>query len=404
MSVTVQQPPAQLTFQGIVVPGSALNPKAFFAGTRRQHVLQKTMGSWAGFGNTDVVDTLRSGILSGYYVKLAGSLVLTPGTGTIATTALWPYYTLKNGVFQANGQSNLISADGWFLRLREYLQTQNSDRGIPQAVGGASPGTSRVQGTLSLSEESWGVGSNVSALAAGTYDVELSFYVPVAYEDKMLTGAVFCQTMSTTLELDLNWANLSDLFTLTGDATVSFDPSVSVEAVMFTIPSDGKGGFYLPNLSAFHSYVQNRAPNAISNGVNEIFLAGQGVGRQLMRIMWRTMNGPAPAYVPILPAAGGPGAYNVTDPYWKYGTNTQPETWLDGKDLAYDNERDYDVDIAALQGFLAIDFDKTWAFRDSVDMGSATEIRFGFSLASGLSLSSPYTSYAQDVILAGAAS
>ena len=32
-NVTVTQPPANLTFQGIVVPGSTLNPKAFFSGS-----------------------------------------------------------------------------------------------------------------------------------------------------------------------------------------------------------------------------------------------------------------------------------------------------------------------------------------------------------------------------------
>lgn len=405
-ATTAQNPPANLTFQGIVVPGSSLNPKAFFAGTRRQYVLQKTLATWAGFGNTDVVDTLRAGILSGYYVKVSGTLVVTIGTGTVASTARWPYYLLRAARFQANGQSNLVNADGWHLRARESMSDPEiNDRGVANYVGGASPGTSRTQGTLAFSSEAWGVGSNVTAIPTGSYDVELAFYVPVAYEKKMLTGAVFCQTLSTTLELDLDWANLSDLFTLTGNATVVFTPTVTVEAEMFTIPSDGQGGMWLPNLSAFHSFIQSRAPNSISNGNNEITLAGQGVGRQLMRILWRTQNGPAPAYTPVIPGGpGGGGATpNVTQPYWRYGTNTTPETFLDGQDLRYMNERDYGVDLAALTGFECIDFDRSWAFRDSVDEGSATEIRFGYSISSGVSLSAPLCEYSQDVILAGAA-
>lgn len=397
-----QQPPASLTFQGIVVPGSSLNPQAFFAGTRRQYVLQKTLGAWQGFGNTDVVDTLRSGILSGYYVKLAGNLVVNIGTGTVATTARWPYYALRAARFQANGQSNLVNADGWHLRAREFMSDPEiNDRGVTNGIGGASPGTSRNQGTLAFASESWGVGSNVTAVPTGTYDVELSFYIPVAYEKKMLTGAVFCQTLSTTLELDLDWANLSDLFTLTGNATVTFNPTVTVEAEMFTIPSDGKGGMFLPNLSAFHSFIQSRAPNAIANGNNEIILAGQGVGRQLMRILWRTQNNVPP--VPVNPGAGGPAAYNVTMPYWRYGTNTTPETFLDGQDLRYMNERDYGVDIAQFAGFECIDFDRSWAFRDSVNEGSATELRFGYTIANALALTSPFCEYSQDVVLAGAA-
>ncbi len=384
----------------IVVPGSSLNPKAFFAGTRRQTVLQKTAGAWQGFGNTDVVDTLRSGILSGYTVKLQGTLIVNIGTGTVASTARWPYYIIRSARFQANGQSNLINADGWHLRMREMMATpQLNDRGVQNGIGGASPGTSRAQGTLAINSESWGVGSNVTAIPTGNYDVELSFYIPVAYERKTLTGAVFCQTLSTTLELDLDWANLSDLFTLTGNATVTFAPTYTVEAEMFTIPSDGQGGMFLPNLSAFHSFIQNRAPNSITNGNNEIILAGQGVGRQLMRILFRLQNAVPPVPVPSLAA----GVLNITQPYWRYGTNTTPETWLDGQDLRYQNERNYGVDPNIFAGFSIIDFDRTWGFRDSVDEGSATEIRFAESVTSNVVLSSPFLEYSQDVILAGAA-
>lgn len=392
-NVRVQQPPPTLTFQGIVVPGSSLNPKAFFAGTRRQTVLQKTISSYAGFGNTDVVDTLRAGILSGYMVKVSGTLVVTPGSGSVASTARWPYYLLRAARFQANGQSNLVNADGWFLRAREYIADPAlSDRGVAQTIGSSSA----TQGTMSLNSESWGVASSKSSLSSGSYDVELTFYIPVAYEKKMLVGAVFCQTLSTTLELDLDWGNLSDLFTLTGNAAVTFTPSVTVEAEMFTIPSDGKGGMFLPNLSAFHSFIESRAPNAIANGNNEITLAGQGVGRQLMRFMWRTQNGTPP--VPIEPLAA-----NVTSPYWRYGTNTTPETWLDGQDLRYQNERNYDTDLAQFAGFEVVDFDRTWGFRDSIDEGSATELRFGYTIPNSVSLTAPVCEYAQDVILAGAA-
>ena len=94
---------------------------------------------------------------------------------------------------------------------------------------------------------------------------------------------------------------------------------------------------------------------------------------------------------------------NILSPYWRYGTNTTPETWLDGQDLRYDNERDDGVDMAAFAGYLSIDFDKTWAFRDSVDEGSATEIRFGYTIANGVTLTTPFCEYIQDVILAGAA-
>ena len=139
-NATATQAPQSLTFQGIVVPGSSLNPKAFFAGTRREYVLQKTLGTWMGFGNTDVVDTLRSGILSAYYIKISGTLVVTVGTGTVATTARWPYYMLRAARFQANGQSNLVNADGWALRPENSWPT-------PPSTTGASPRASGAPGS-----------------------------------------------------------------------------------------------------------------------------------------------------------------------------------------------------------------------------------------------------------------
>jgi hypothetical protein len=386
------------TLQGVVVPKSAVNPKEFFRGTRRQMVLQKLLGNWQGLGSTDVVDTLRSGILAGYRIHIVGSFTTVLSTGSINSTMQWPYGIVRAVRFQANGQSNLISANGWHLRCREVARASEfDDRGITQYVGGAYPGNAKSQGTLALAAESWGVGAGVTGISAGTYNFDLSVYVPVAYETKTLLGAVFCQTQSTTLELNIDWANLSDLFTVTAPATLTFNTvTVTIEAEMYTVPADGNGSFYLPDLSSFHSYVQNKAPNGVTQGNNEITLAGQGVGRQLMGIFWRTMNGSVPA--PVIPTAA-----NVTAPYWRYGTSNTPETFQDGQTLRYENERAYNTDVAAVAGFQIIDFDKEFGFRDAVDEGSATELRFGYTLTSNVTPNGAWCEYSQDVVLAGAA-
>jgi hypothetical protein len=391
------QTAAPITFQNVVLPASSLNPPAFFALTRRQKVLQKQISAFGGLGGTDTIAQQRAGIVSGYEIHVVGSVVITTPTGAVASTAGWPYNLLRAARFQANGQSNLINASGWALRMREVARREGfDDRGVAQFIGGASPGTARTQGTFAFTSESWGVGQNVSAIPAGTYNFDLSFYIPVAYNPKTLVGAIFAQTQSTSLELNLDWANLSDIFTVTGTSTCVISAAVTVEADMFTIPSDGKGGLYLPNLSTFHSFISQKAPNQIGQGNNEITLAGQGVGRQLMGIFWRTWNGATPA--PVIPTAN-----NVMSPYWRYGTNTTPETWQDGQTLRIENERDYNTDIAQFQGYQAIDFDKEFGFRDAVDEGSATEIRFGYSLTSNVTIAGAFCEYSQDVLLVGAA-
>lgn len=380
-----------LTMQGIQVPASAVNPKAFFALTRRQNLLMKSIATFAGLGSTDIIPILQTGIISHVRIRVYGSVVVTPGTGTVATTAQWPYNLIRALRFTANGQSNLVNCSGWALKAVAIAnRLPFSDRGVVQASGGASPGTSQTQGTLAEASEAWGVGQNVTAIAGGTYNFDLVYEVPVAYDDVTLLGAIFAQTQSTDLEIAIDWNTSASLFTLTGNATAVVNASAQVEGTVYSIPS-AQGGIVIPNLSAFHSVVESRAPNAISQGLNEITLAGQGVGRQLMRILFRTFSNNVPLVM---------NDANYTSLYWRYGGNTTPETFADGKMMRHWAEFLYNSDIGALQGYGTFDFSSIWAQRDSVDEGSATQLRFGFNLVNAPT--TPFTEYVQDVIIAGA--
>lgn len=389
------QAPATVTLQGIVVPGEAVNPKEFFARTRRQNLLMKSLGATAGFGGTDIVEMLQTGILSRVQVKVSGTLTVTvPSGGSVATTYLWPYNYLKQARLSANGQSNLIALSGWQLKAFQLAdRNPKDDRGVQNAIGGAFPGTTRNQGTLAMASESWGVGQGVTAIPAGSYDVEMTVELPIAYDQATLLGAIFAQTTSTNLELSLDWEQQANLFTLAGGATVAFTPSAIVEGTVYSIPANPQGGIFVPNLSAFHSLVASRAPNSISVGNNEITLAGQGVGRQLMRLGFRTWSNGAPLSM---------SAANYSQIYWRYGGNTTPEQWFDGHDLRAWDEAIYNVDMGAYQGYGFLDFSSIWAFRDSIDEGAASQLRFGFSIPNGVSLTNPSTEYVSQTIVAGA--
>lgn len=383
-----------LTMQGTQVQASSIDAAAFFANTRRQNLSFRTIGSFEGFGLQDMVQVLQTGIISQIRVTVSGTLTVTPGTGTVATTYQWPYNFLQNARFSANGQSNLINVSGQALKLFQVInELPRSDRGVTQAFGGAAPGNSVNQGTLSQASESWGVGSGVTALAAGSYDVLLTYEIPISYDPAgRLLGAIFAQTQSTDLELTLSWSPQASLFALTGDAAIAFNPSVSVEGTVYNIPNVN-GGIVIPNLSAFHSLIEGRAPNQISNGANEITLAGQGVGRKLMRIAYRTISNGQPLQQ---------NAANYAQPYWRFGGNTTPEQFFDGGDLRRWNEGLYDSDVGGLWGYGCFDFSTMFAQRDSVDEGKATQLRFGFSVPNGTALTAPYTEYIQQTIVAGA--
>jgi hypothetical protein len=388
----------QVSMQGIQIPASSVQPQAFQQATRRQNLLAKTIASFAGFGSTDLIPMLQTGIISHVNVRVFGTLTVTPGSGTVASTYQWPYNIARAIRFTANGQSNLINLSGWGAKLIALSNREpTDDRGVTQGVGGASPGTPATQGTLALASESWGVGQGVTAIPAGNYDVELLFDVPVAYDPISLMGAIFAQTASTDLELAIDWNNLNALFVLTGNGAVTFTPSAVCEATVYTIPGSANGGILIPNLSAFHSVVESRAPNNINNGNNEITLAGQGVGRQLMRLFFRTWNGTQPNQQPLQQNAA-----NYQSLYWRYGGNTTPEQFVDGRKLRQWDEDLYNCDIGALQGYGAFDFSSLWAPRDSIDEGAATQLRFGYSIGSGVTLVAPYAEYIQQCIIAGA--
>lgn len=394
-----QAPSNVLTMQGIQVPASAVNPSAFFANTRRQNLLMKTISTFAGLGSTDLIPILQTGILSHLRIRVFGTVTATIGTGTIATTFKWPYNLIRQLRFTANGQSNLISVSG--TALKAYTQASRlpiDDRGVSNFFGGASPGTAFVQGTLAEASESWGLGSGVTGIpgAPTVYSFDLIYEVPIAYDDVTLLGAIFAQTQSTDLECAIDWAPQSDIFALTGNATVAVAASATVEGTVYTIPSVN-GGIVIPNLSAFHSLTESRAPNAISVGLNEITLAGQGVGRQLMKLMFKVINNGATTFSPLQI-----NSTNYSQPYWRYGGNTTPEQFADGSMLRHFNEFLYNTDIGALWGYGAFDFSSIWAQRDSVDEGAATQLRFGYTIPNGVTLTAPYCEYVQDIIVAGA--
>jgi hypothetical protein len=384
------------TLQGIEVPAANVDPAGFFKATRRQKILQDTR-TIQGPGLTDTISVLASGIISGFQLKFSGSLVVALGTGTVATSPRWPYDLVKYCRFSANGQSNLINTSGAKLKVRQIMARGDlTDRGVVRGVGGASPGTQVNQGTLSLASESWGVGSNVTAIPAGTYDVELEWYIPVAYDDKYLAGAIFAQTSATALEIAIDWDQIADMFLLTGTATATLTGTLYTTSQQYTIPQGPNGSIIVPDLSTFHAFTQSRF-STLGTGPNEIRLSGQGVGKQLLRVFTQVWSGAAP---------GAPLVRNLTNfgqVGWLYGGNTQPETYQDGTAQRYWQETIFDSDIGAISGFGVHDFCQENAFRDSVDEGAATELRLLETIQNGVSLTNAYLEYVQEFAAVGAA-
>ncbi|MBU6429083.1 MAG: hypothetical protein KGR26_08750, partial [Cyanobacteria bacterium REEB65] len=236
MTTTAPVPSVQM--QGIAVPKSSVNPQLWQQLTRRLKFQQKA-GAYAGLGLTDNISLLQTGIIAGLSLKFSGTLTVALPTGTAATTMRWPYDLVKAVRVAANGQSNLINCHGSKLKFRDILaRGVLSDRGVVPVggtssltqvgSGGAYPGAVNYGGTLALDSEIWGVGQNVTAIPAGSYPVELDWYLPLAFDELTMTGAIFAQTAATDLTVSIDWAPPADLFVTTGTATMTLTGSIAL--------------------------------------------------------------------------------------------------------------------------------------------------------------------------------
>lgn len=348
--------------QGVAVPAESVNPAEFFRRTRRHISTEKTF-PYSNQGQ-EAVELRKSDILAGILIRFSGKIVTAKGAGTVATGARWPYDLLKQVRFTANGASNLINCSGVKLKVRDVMKKSDlTDRGVPQTFGGAA----RTNGTLSLAGEAWGPGANTTAIADGTYDVELEWWVPVAEDEQDLVGAIFLATSSTDLTLLLDIAQPSELWTLTGGATATLTGNFSVSTTKYSIPIGDNGQIVVPDLSVFHSIIQTRH-TALQQGENEVRLIGQGAGKSLLRVYYQLWNGSPSAPLPLTAANFGKQSY-------RYGNNETPDEFLDGTHLRIDQERRYNSDIGALHGFACHDFAHENAFRDVLDMGTTSDLR-----------------------------
>lgn len=368
------QQAANVLMQGIEVPAAAVNPDLFFQHTRRLGYPMQTPADITGLGSGDTCSLKKAGIISGLEVRIFGSITFGGTiTGTTMTYA-WPYNLIKALRVSANGQANLINASGLQLKALSVMKPDSQDRGISRPVGSATPN----QGTLSLASEDWGtastntLGPGKAAPAAATYSVDFTIHVPIAFDDKTLTGAVFAQTSSTNLVLDIDWATQSDIVTLGGSATFAHALKWQVQGIVHSIPSVS-GKMVIPDLSTFHQVV-GWDKRDLGAGENEITLPGVGPGRQLMRLYGQVYDNT------IKNAPLAVNSTNFPTMAWRYGGNDTPEVYT-GSQLRAHNERLYNSDIGSVWGFFCHDWANEWAYRDSVDAGSAPDLRLVVGLA-----------------------
>jgi hypothetical protein len=253
--MAVGQPTVVL--QGVETPNVSVDPESFFRYTRRLRFPMKSLTTFAGFGSTDSVSLRQTGVVSKLLVRVTGTITLAAAT---ATTSEWPYNLIRAFRVAANGQSNLINASGLQVKMLNTMGNPAlTSKGVTRAANQAAAAGTATAGTLSLASEDWGtfsatvnMGPAVTALTANAYTVDLYYEVPLAFDDKYLTGAIYAQTNATQLTLDIDWESTANL--LSAGSTTANTLQYQVLGEVFSIPNVS-GRYVVPDLSAFHSLI-----------------------------------------------------------------------------------------------------------------------------------------------------
>src|SRR5262249_34541362 len=134
----------------------------------------------------------------------------------------------------------------------------------------------------------------------------------------------------------------------------------------------------------------------LATGDNEIRLAGQGVGKSLMRIFYQVWNGSTTAPLPM-------NTGNFGQQLWRFAGNHTPEIFTNGLAMAHRVEKLFVADLSTSQGFGVWAFASENAFRDAVDEATATELRILSNIANSVTLTSAGLEYVQETLSIGSA-
>ena len=371
MAAKTLTPSAPLV-QGIASPNYTVDPRAFFAATRRMR-FPLVPSRALSFGGSDSIQLRQTGILAGIEIRVSGNITYGGTIGTTTVSYEWPFNLIQSLKLSANGQSNLISCRGMTLRALEVVTNPKlDDSGLDQRFSGATVNS----GTMKYSTDDWGTGatdnlgpnSNVTTAEAKT--VDLTFFVPVAADQVALIGAVFAQSSATNLALEVQWATQAQLHSAVGaSATVTCNLVWEATAVAYSIPQVN-GAFVVPDLSMFHQVAESRV-GGLTSGNNEVILAGTGVGRRLMRILHNAYSSSAPI---VLTAA----QYGTLG--WAYGGSDTPEVFASGQAARNNGLRVSGVDLGGRWGLVLHDFASQFAARDLVDEAATSDLRIFFNL------------------------
>lgn len=287
-------------------------------------------------GNRVSRDLPATGLLANLFIRVKGTLTVTPGSGTATLKADQqgrPYGLVDRVQLTANSGTDIVNVSGFGLYLRN-LMTDNAYVDILAA--------NMVEGESGNPVYQFGTSSGANA-------VEFTLKVPVVTNERDLAGLIMLQNRETLMTLTLDWANAANLFTLTGNAAVSFSGSAEVTMEYFSVPSDEKD---YPDLSLVHTLLEDKVD---VDGTGDLQYTVPR-GNIYMRIIHRVLLNAAPA-----------GYDDVDRLVLQYNQSEQPYM-IDGHDVLYQQRERYKRDLP--KGVYAWDF----SYQGQAGLGGARDL------------------------------
>lgn len=329
-----------VTLQNIPSDPFVTDPDAFFAMTEKQVLTPHTVPT-PGPGLFFTRQLLQSGVVSKLQVTFVGTI--TVATAAATTADIWPYGFLGAFSLSANGQNDLFSCNGedlHALRFARYPAYNERVDTFPGTVGGGD------------------------SVAVGTYNVSLTWEVPIAMDDFTLVGSIYAQSSATNLTTRISQALNTDLFSANpGNVTIA--GNWYIQETYFELPYDAAGHLVLPDLTRLHGF----------NAVNAPFGAGE-VRTPLIRSagqlsrLFMSARSSATNRLSAMPNAAATKKLDAIR--MEYGGNKRPLVFDPASTLLSLNNQWYGAPLPYDR--MALDFVKENPPRDVVLMQGVTEL------------------------------
>lgn len=343
-----------------------INPALFEQATERQDIPQATQ-TFNGFGSSSSVRLQNVGVVALVRVFFQATATIA-GTGSITTLPGWPYSLVKRLAFNAQGTNALLAAPGPAFRARRQRLFRNPAEGIASSTGVPA-----------------------GVVANGAYTIQFFIDVPISHDLFSGTGWVLAQNPSTSLTIDIAWANQADVLTAAGNSTLTWsNAQVYSTMTTFAVGQAQAGNqtvTVVPDLTTFHGFLESQYAFTASGIIQAPLIRTAG---QLVNYAFNLRNGPS---AEIAPTA-------LTEIDFRYGGNRQPRQYNPPHMLVEKNQADFNG-LVSTNGltWTYLDFESDNAVRDVFLPENLVELQAQFVIPSSVTVNSgAYVDYVEETL------